>query len=76
MLLFVSALSLLRSAEVATSTAVEIPGPLGPLRGTLVSAGKPVVVIIPGSGPTDRDGNNPMGIQASSSLASRGSTTY
>ena len=24
----------------------------------------PVVVIIPGSGPTDRDGNNPLGVTA------------
>src|SRR5690606_37889343 len=26
--------------------------------------GRPAVVIIPGSGPTDRDGNSPMGIKA------------
>lgn len=65
MLAFLCALSVFVHAEAADSTPVEIPGPLGPLRGTLVSAGKPVVVIIPGSGPTDRDGNNPMGIKAS-----------
>jgi uncharacterized protein len=42
------------------------PGPLAPLAGTLLDAGKgaPVVVIIPGSGPTDRDGNNPLGVTA------------
>jgi pimeloyl-ACP methyl ester carboxylesterase len=46
---------------------VEARGPLGPLKGTMVSpaATAPVVLIIPGSGPTDRDGNNPMGVKAS-----------
>jgi len=42
------------------------PGPQGSLAGTLADAGKgtPVVLIIPGSGPTDRDGNNPLGVAA------------
>ena len=42
------------------------PGPQAPLAGTLTDAGKgaPVVLIIPGSGPTDRDGNNPLGVTA------------
>ncbi len=42
------------------------PGPDGDLAGTLADGGKgaPVVLIIPGSGPTDRDGNNPMGVTA------------
>jgi pimeloyl-ACP methyl ester carboxylesterase len=46
---------------------VEAKGPSGPLKGTMVSpaATAPVVLIIPGSGPTDRDGNNPMGVKAS-----------
>lgn len=51
----------------ATAVEVEAPGPDGPLRGTMLSpaqAGSPLVVIIPGSGPTDRDGNNPMGVSA------------
>ncbi len=51
----------------ATSVEVEAPGPNGALRGTMLSpaqAGAPLVVIIPGSGPTDRDGNNPMGVSA------------
>lgn len=56
------------------------PGPLAALHGTLVDAGKgaPVVVIVPGSGPTDRNGNNPYGIKAQSyrllagALAARG----
>ena len=50
-----------------TSVEVEAPGPNGALRGTMLSpdrAGAPLVVIIPGSGPTDRDGNNPMGVFA------------
>lgn len=40
----------------------------GPLKGTLLLsrnvARSPVAIIIPGSGPTDRDGNNPLGIRA------------
>ncbi len=38
----------------------------GALHGTLVNArnSDPVVLIVPGSGPTDRDGNNPMGVNA------------
>ena len=38
-----------------------------PLSGTLtgeLSAERPVILIVPGSGPTDRDGNSPVGIQA------------
>jgi pimeloyl-ACP methyl ester carboxylesterase len=43
-----------------------VPGPQGPLAGTLLDAGgkAPVILIVPGSGPTDRDGNNPLGITA------------
>ena len=47
---------------------VEAPGPYGPLKGTMLAAansGAPVVLIIPGSGPTDRDGNSPLGVSAS-----------
>jgi len=45
---------------------IEVPGPLGPLQGTLLVAapGAPVALIVPGSGPTDRDGNNPLGVKA------------
>tara|TARA_R110002049_G_scaffold307163_2_gene506960 strand:- start:943 stop:1986 length:1044 start_codon:yes stop_codon:yes gene_type:complete len=47
-------------------------GPEGPLRGTLtlpvsdgaIHDGTPVVLIVPGSGPTDRNGNSPLGISA------------
>lgn len=78
---------LLIAAMLAAGTpaGVELtaPGPNGPLAGTLIEAGKaaPVVVILPGSGPTDRDGNNPMGVTAApyrllaEALAARGVST-
>jgi alpha-beta hydrolase superfamily lysophospholipase len=55
------------SASPPSETMVEAPGPLGPLKAVLaMPAGKPraVVVIIPGSGPTDHDGNSPLGVKA------------
>jgi len=78
---------LIAAALAAASPPVErqltAPGPLAPLAGTLLDAGKraPVVIIIPGSGPTDRDGNNPLGVTAApyrllaQGLAQRGVTT-
>jgi len=63
---------------------IEARGPLAPLKGTLLApakAGAPVVLIVPGSGPTDRDGNNPMGVNAAiykllaQDLAARGIAT-
>ena len=70
-------------AAAAAISAITAPGPAGPLEGTLTDAGKgaPVIVIIPGSGPTDRDGNNPLGITAASyrllaeALGARGVST-
>ena len=61
-------LELLIAAAAAAAIPVTAPGPQGPLAGTFEDAGKgaPVVLIIPGSGPTDRDGNNPMGVTAAS----------
>lgn len=65
-------------------TYVEAAGPAGPLKGVMLSPGDPpgpVALIIPGSGPTDRDGNSPLGIRASTykllaqDLAARGITT-
>ncbi|CAB3751829.1 hydrolase [Burkholderia paludis] len=47
---------------------IEAPGPAGPLKGTFLSpdiGDAPVVLIVPGSGPTDRHGNGPNGLQAS-----------
>lgn len=63
-----------------TETFVETQGPTGVLKGTMLSPGKtaPVALIIPGSGPTDRDGNGPLGLRGSSyrllaeALADRG----
>jgi hypothetical protein len=48
------------------------PGPEGPLAGTLtlpvgdvdIFDEAPIVLIVPGSGPTDRNGNSPLGISA------------
>ncbi|WP_434668545.1 alpha/beta hydrolase [Klebsiella sp. B345] len=63
---------------------LEAPGPTGPLKGTLLTPNsKPtsVALIIPGSGPTDRDGNNPLGVNTSpyrllaEGLASKGFAT-
>lgn len=62
------------------------PGPMGPLMGNLtlpaerspLSAEAPVLLIVPGSGPTDRNGNSPLGIAAApyrllaEALAARG----
>ncbi|MCP3724331.1 alpha/beta hydrolase [Paraburkholderia sp. CNPSo 3272] len=47
---------------------IAAPGPAGPLQGTLLSPANqdvPVVLIVPGSGPTDRNGNGPNGLRAS-----------
>jgi len=78
---------LILAAALAVATPIErpltAPGPLAPLSATLLDAGKraPVVVIIPGSGPTDRDGNSPLGVTAApyrllaQGLAARGITT-
>jgi len=53
-------------SATATEKPLTAPGPQGALAGTLLDAGEgaPVVLIIPGSGPTDRDGNNPLGVTA------------
>jgi pimeloyl-ACP methyl ester carboxylesterase len=61
-------LALFLAIAAAVASAITAPGPEGPLAGTLVDAGPdaPVVLIIPGSGPTDRDGNNPMGVTSAS----------
>ena len=75
---------LLLAAALAAAPPAErpitAPGPLAPLAGTLADAGKgaPVLLIIPGSGPTDRDGNSPLGVKAGTyrllaeALAARG----
>jgi pimeloyl-ACP methyl ester carboxylesterase len=59
-------LAILLAAATSAAVPMTVPGPHGHLSGTFVDAGPhaPVVLIIPGSGPTDRDGNNPMGVTA------------
>lgn len=55
---------MIRAAPVQTF--VEAPGPLGPLKGTMLtpaSGSAPIGLIIPGSGPTDRDGNGSVGLR-------------
>jgi uncharacterized protein len=67
------AVTLIMAALAATpsdpiETTLEAPGPLGPLQGTMLapaSGPAPMMLIIPGSGPTDRNGNNPLGVRAS-----------
>lgn len=64
------AASLAAAAAVADSRdrPVEAPGPLAPLRASMPGPAdprSPVVLIVPGSGPTDRDGNGPLGLKAS-----------
>jgi pimeloyl-ACP methyl ester carboxylesterase len=53
-------------AGLLAAAPITTPGPVGDIHGTLIDAGSkaPTVLIIPGSGPTDRDGNNPMGVKA------------
>jgi uncharacterized protein len=56
------------SQTVGDGMEMTIAGPQGPLSGTYINAGtqSPVMMILPGSGPTDRDGNNPIGVRSSS----------
>lgn len=86
-LILASALLLAAPAAFAApiETAVEVQGPGGLLKGTLTSpersARAPVMILIPGSGPTDRDGNNPLGVaggpyrRLAQALAERGVAT-
>ena len=71
-LALLSATAILASARAAgESREMQIPGPAGLLAGTLLTPDEtegdvapPLVLIVPGSGPTDRDGNSPAGIRA------------
>jgi uncharacterized protein len=78
-MLFTAALAETQPAPIQTY--LEAHGPMGPLKGTMLapaSGAAPMVLIVPGSGPTDRDGNNPLGVKASTyrllaeGLAARG----
>jgi pimeloyl-ACP methyl ester carboxylesterase len=82
-------ISLILAAALAAQPApaadeiLSVAGPHGLLQGAFLSGGtgSPTVIIVPGSGPTDRDGNNPLGVKAGSykalagALAVRGVTT-
>ena len=69
--------------EAPAGAEVTAPGPLGNLAGTLIDPDPkgPLVLIVPGSGPTDRDGNNRYGVaggpyrQLAEALAKRGVAT-
>lgn len=69
--------------EAPAGVEVIAPGPQGNLGGTLLDPGPsaPLLLIVPGSGPTDRDGNNLFGIaggpyrQLAEALAKRGVAT-
>jgi uncharacterized protein len=72
------------SGVTAEQTFIEARSPAGPLKGTLlapVGTQGPVVLIIPGSGPVDRDGNSTGGVKAATyrllaeGLGARGVTT-
>ena len=65
--LALSSTALAASPPATVQTYVEAPGPSGPLKGTMLvpqAGATAMVLIIPGSGPTDRDGNNPLGVRA------------
>jgi uncharacterized protein len=81
-------LALLLGASIAladpTAAQIEVAGEPAPMQGTLLTPDVPpraAALIIPGSGPTDRDGNNPAGIRAATyrllaeGLAERGVAT-
>jgi pimeloyl-ACP methyl ester carboxylesterase len=53
-----------KDTEVADITPIEVAA--GELHGTLLMPKKnsPIVLIVPGSGPTNRDGNSPLGVKA------------
>ncbi len=59
-------MGLAAGAPAHANSDIEAPGPSGPLRGTILLPNKdaPVILMIPGSGPTDRDGNSPLGVRA------------
>jgi pimeloyl-ACP methyl ester carboxylesterase len=70
------------AAAPPVETLVEIPGPLkGTQLAPAAGAKAPVALILPGSGPTDRDGNSPLGVKGSTyrllaeGLAAQGVTT-
>lgn len=86
-MLFTTQIAVLAAALALQATPaprdISLASDPGPLAGTLLDAGPgaPAALIIAGSGPTDRDGNSPLGIIASTyrllaeGLAAEGITT-
>lgn len=52
------------AAAAIAAADLTIPGPKGPLAGTLTdpSPSAPAIILVPGSGPTDRNGDSPLGV--------------
>lgn len=76
--------ALLSALAAPVETPVALPSDPAPLHGALLTPDGPVAaaaVILPGSGPTDRDGNSPLGVNAGTyrllaqALAERGVAT-
>ena len=71
------------AAAALAAADLTIPGPKGPLAGTLTdpSPSAPAIILIPGSGPTDRNGDSPLGVsggifrQLAEQLAAKGVAT-
>ncbi len=82
-LLLTACLLLSGPAAAADEQQLSLTLPSLTLQGTLLAAGKhaPAALIIAGSGPTDRDGNNPLGVHGQTykllaeGLAAKGITT-
>jgi pimeloyl-ACP methyl ester carboxylesterase len=69
MMSIIAPLAMLAAATIATPTDMTVGEGTGMLHGTLLSpakaeTGAPAVLILAGSGPTDRDGNSPLGVSA------------
>jgi len=76
------AFAALLAASAPLETYVQLPGPLKGTQLAPASGAKaPAALILPGSGPTDRDGNSPLGVKGSTyrllaeGLAAEGVTT-
>ncbi|MBY8821450.1 alpha/beta hydrolase [Sphingomonas colocasiae] len=69
MMSIIAPLAMLAAATVAAPAQMTVGEGTGTLHGTLLSPAKggtggPAVLILAGSGPTDRDGNSPLGVSA------------
>lgn len=82
-LMLAAGIALWAGAARAQTSEVTIAGPTGTLAGTQLDAGKdaPLLLLIPASGPTDRDGNNRLATagspyrQLAEALAAKGVAT-